>query len=792
MSVAEVVFWVAVCTLSYVCIGYPLILILAGSLHTQRMDAGAVLPRVSLIISAYNEEKVIGEKLQNSLALEYPRDRLEIVVVSDASSDRTDAIVEGYAPEGVRLQRMPTRGGKTAGLNAVVPIIQGEIIVFSDANAFYAPDAIQKLVRNFLDPSVGCVAGDSRYTKLEASYVGESENTYWSYERLLKVKESALGSMVGADGAIFAIRKHLYSPLKAEDINDFVLPLQIVAQGYRCIFEPEAICYENAVVHFAEEFRRKIRVVNRSWHGMFRVKELLNPFRYGWFSVQLISHKLLRWLIPVFLMSLLLSSVFLASKHWMYAGLAAGQLSFYALGMLGLALERWQIHSGWLAFPGYFFLMNVASVIGGLKYVRGERINIWEPERAGRYRPRERYVLARWAGLLLACGLLLTTAIQWPEPAFWVAFSLMIYTYIGYLALCMLLGGLLARPWSKGDLQPTVTLLIVAHNEEEILKTKLDNSLALDYPQDKLVIAVVSDGSTDNTNAILRHYEGSGVRTYYTPQQAGKMAAINRLLPELWTEIVILSDANVIYAQDALKKLVRNFADESVGAVSGRVTLVGNQPLPAVPERLYYRYEWLIQQLESQTGSLVGVDGAMYGIRRELFQPLADDVVLDDFVIAMNIAKQGKRVVYEPEARGHEASAASFEVELQRRIRLAAGAVQSVLRGEGLPRLTQPLLLFRYLSHKVFRWCTPVFMAITLLANFSLLDKHFYLLIFAGQMLFYSTALVGKFQRSPTWIFAVPLYFCGVNAAAAFGLVHGILHQQKGAWKKLGRASLPM
>jgi cellulose synthase/poly-beta-1,6-N-acetylglucosamine synthase-like glycosyltransferase len=376
-----------------------------------------------------------------------------------------------------------------------------------------------------------------------------------------------------------------------------------------------------------------------------------------------------------------------------------------------------------------------------------------------------------------------------PRPTFWVASGLVLYTYFGYPLLCMLLSWLLYKPWRKANHEPSVTLLMVAHNEEEVISTKIENCLALDYPSHKLTIVVASDGSTDGTNALLQKYATHGVVVHYFPQRAGKMAAINRIIPELHTDIVVLSDANVIYAPDALRQLLRNFADESIGAVSGRVTLVSDQPIPGIPERLYYRYEWIIQRLESRMGSLIGVDGAMYGMRRDLFQVIPDHVVLDDFVISMNIAKQGKRVVYEPEAKGYEASAASFDIELRRRSRIVAGAIQSLLRGEGCPRLTQPLLLFKYISHKVLRWVTPVFLLSILMANLLLLNELVYVLTMGGQMAFYVAALIGRWQHTPAWIFAIPLYFCGANVAAARGLVRGILDRQMGAWERLKRAS---
>jgi cellulose synthase/poly-beta-1,6-N-acetylglucosamine synthase-like glycosyltransferase len=383
MIMSEVLFWISGSALLYVFLGYPLFLLVLGKL-TRRPPVlkDTTRMRVTLIISAYNEERVIEEKIRNSLALDYPREMLEIVVVSDASTDTTDDIVRRYATQGVVLQRMLVRKGKTAGLNEVVPIARGEIIVFSDANALYARDAVKKLVKNFGDPTVGCVTGNSCYRDPEASNAGKSENTYWGYERFLKMKESQIGSMVGSDGAIFAIRKDLASPLGPDDINDFVTPLQVVKRGYRNVFEPEALCYESVVTQIAQEFRRKVRIISRSWHGLFRVKELLNPRRYGLFSFQLVSHKVLRWLTPFFLSGLLLSSIFLAWDNGMREIIMWGQVVFYSVGAVALILDRAGMAPRWISFPGYFIAVNAASAVGTIRYLCGKKIIIWEPERS--------------------------------------------------------------------------------------------------------------------------------------------------------------------------------------------------------------------------------------------------------------------------------------------------------------------------------------------------------------------------------------------------------------------------
>lgn len=382
---AEILFWISGSALLYVFVGYPLLLLVLGKI-AQRPPVlqRPIRPHVTLIISAYNEEEVIEEKIRNSLALDYPRENLEIIVVSDASTDGTDDVVQRYMAEGVVLQRMPVRKGKTAGLNQAVPLARGEVIVFSDANAFYARDVILKLVRNFADPTVGCVTGNSCYLDSEASNAGKSESTYWGYERFLKIKESQIGSMVGSDGALFAVRKDLASPLGSDDINDFVMPLQVVSRGYRNVFEPEALCYENVVSQLTQEFRRKIRIVSRSWHGLFQVKVLLNPWRYCWFSFQLLSHKVLRWLAPVFLSCLFLFSFVIALDDGTGAIVLSGQIVLYSLGAVGLMLDRAGIAPRWLSFPAYFIIVNAASAMGTIRYMLGERINTWEPERSVR------------------------------------------------------------------------------------------------------------------------------------------------------------------------------------------------------------------------------------------------------------------------------------------------------------------------------------------------------------------------------------------------------------------------
>ena len=237
----------------------------------------AIRPSVSLLISCYNEEAIIRQKLENALQLNYPAGKMQIVVISDGSTDRTDDIVAEFQQSGIRLVRQEGRLGKTCGLNLAMTKIDSDIVVFSDANAMYHQDAIVRLVENFNDPSVGYVVGEARYVNTSTSSASTSENTYWQYEIMIKKMESKVHSVVGGDGAIYATRRELYEPLEQTDINDFVNPLQIIAKGYRGVYEPAAICYEDPAGDFAREFKRKTRIVNRSFSAILRIPAVLNP-----------------------------------------------------------------------------------------------------------------------------------------------------------------------------------------------------------------------------------------------------------------------------------------------------------------------------------------------------------------------------------------------------------------------------------------------------------------------------------------------------------------------------------
>ncbi|WP_161604315.1 glycosyltransferase family 2 protein [Roseiconus nitratireducens] len=350
------------------------------------LRTGVAVPSVTLVISAFNEAGVIREKLENAMALDYPRDQLEVMVISDASDDGTDEIVLEYADRNVRLCRQEQRLGKSAGLTRFCPTASGQVLVFTDANSMFRPDALRMLVRHFDNPEVGYTVGSQQYDHVDQGASADSENVYWSLELKLKAWESRLGSVVGADGAIYALRKELFEPLAPEDINDFLIPLKVVVKGFRGIFDPEAICFEDAAPDFGGEFRRKYRIVNRSLRAVTKVPQAFNPFRVGWFAFELIGHKVLRWLSPVFLALMLVSSAVAAmqettgsSNSHLFSLILLLQLAGYGVAALYWFPPCRTIRLIYIAY--YVLLVNAAAAVGLGLLASGRTIGTWKPQR---------------------------------------------------------------------------------------------------------------------------------------------------------------------------------------------------------------------------------------------------------------------------------------------------------------------------------------------------------------------------------------------------------------------------
>jgi cellulose synthase/poly-beta-1,6-N-acetylglucosamine synthase-like glycosyltransferase len=338
-------------------------------------------PSVTILISAYNEEEAIGATILNKLALDYSRDKLEVLVISDGSTDRTDDVVRGVSNRNVRLLRQEPRAGKTSALNMAVPLALGEIIVFSDANSIYAPDALRKLVANFTDPEVGYVTGRMIYANPDGTTIGEGCSAYMRYENWLRETETRLGSVVGVDGGIDAMRKDIYRPMNPDQLPDFVQPLKVVEQGYRVVYEPRALLWESSLMEAGDEYRMRVRVSLRAFWALFDMRKLLAPWHDPLFSWQLWSHKVLRYLCFLFLIVAYASNALLIRKSYFYQTLFVMQNVAYVVAIVTPILERNGIRSRVFTFTRYFLLLNVAAAHALVKFILGKKQVIWTPRK---------------------------------------------------------------------------------------------------------------------------------------------------------------------------------------------------------------------------------------------------------------------------------------------------------------------------------------------------------------------------------------------------------------------------
>ena len=377
----QVVFTAAIGLMAFIYVGYPALMFALSFIFRRPVRRADITPRVSVIIAAYNEERDIEAKLKNTLALDYPRDRMEIIVASDCSTDRTDEIVRRFKKRGVILHRQPDRFGKTVAQNRAVKVSSGEILVFSDATTMYEPDALRKIVRSFADPEVGCVAGQLIYVDAAASAVGKGCRSYWGYEKFLKRCESQVDSLIGVSGCLYAVRRICHARLANDMIDDFVIATEIHLQGLRTVYEPEAIAMEDTNRRAKDEFRMRVRVIKQTMSALRRYSKVLNPFRHKMFAVQMITHKLLRYSGPLLLIAALVSSGMASgSVEWLRLAFL-GQLALYGAAAGGWVGERLKIKLWPLAIPYYFALVNVASFVAFLKALGGKTYVVWEPNR---------------------------------------------------------------------------------------------------------------------------------------------------------------------------------------------------------------------------------------------------------------------------------------------------------------------------------------------------------------------------------------------------------------------------
>lgn len=388
------------------------------------------------------------------------------------------------------------------------------------------------------------------------------------------------------------------------------------------------------------------------------------------------------------------------------------------------------------------------------------------------------------------------------EILFWLSLFIVFYTFLGYgivlyglVRIRRIFKGKRLAPGLDQDF-PTLTLVIAAYNEESIIEEKIANTLELSYPAGKLSLLFVTDGSTDRTPDLVAQYPQ--IRLMHTPVRSGKIFAMHRAMDEVNTEVVVFTDANTFLNRDALLLIARHYADVKVGAVSGEKRVMQDAVSDATAgEGFYWKYESALKKWDSELYSVVGAAGELFSVRRSLYKSVQPDTILDDFMISMQIAEQGYRIVYEPDAYASELSSENIKEELKRKVRIAAGGIQSILRLKKLMNpFHDPLLSFQYISHRVLRWTvTPFLMILALLLNIAIVVKSggpLYILVLAGQVVFYGAALAGwllEKQKIKVKALFVPYYFCMMNYAVLAGIRRYMKGSQSAAWDKAKRKS---
>jgi len=385
------------------------------------------------------------------------------------------------------------------------------------------------------------------------------------------------------------------------------------------------------------------------------------------------------------------------------------------------------------------------------------------------------------------------------KTLFWLSLFVVFYTFIGYgiflyliIKIKRVLKGKPTIPTSNTEILPSCTLIVAAYNEESFIDDKIQNSLQLNYPAEKFKLIFITDGSTDKTPEIINKY--SQIKLLHEQQRGGKIAAVHRAMKFVDTEIVVFTDANTFLNKDAIINICRHYADSTVGAVAGekRVQIDENADASSAGEGFYWKYESALKKWDSELYSVVGAAGELFSVRSSLYEDVPSDTVLDDFMISMLIAAKGYRIIYEPEAYAMETASENVSEELKRKIRIAAGGIQSILR---LKSLFNPfkysVLSFQYISHRVLRWTvTPFLLILVFFLNALLVDEKFYLLFFFAQVLFYVLALLGlimeKRQIRIKALF-IPYYFCIMNYAVLMGIIRYFTTTQSAIWEKAQR-----
>ena len=372
----ELLFYFSLFHIFFAYFGYPLVLILVGMLRHVKVNRESIFPAVTMIITAYNEEKRIAEKLENTLAQNYPKDKLQVLVASDGSTDSTNQIVMGYADRGIMLLPVAERRGKENAQKEALTHARGDILVFSDVATRLDLGGLKQLVDNFADPTIGCVSSEDRLVRKDGKPAGEG--LYVRYEMFLRRLESRVNSLVGLSGSFFAARKEVCRNFSADMQSDFCTLLNSIKLGMRGVCDPDAIGYYLDVSDPGKETDRKIRTILRGLTVFFRHGEMLNVFRYGFFSFQLLCHKLSRWLVPFSMVAALASNLALASDSYFYFALLILQLGFYLVALV-VACRLGTPKNIVSKLLSYFLTVNIAIMVAWWRYLKGERVVMWTP-----------------------------------------------------------------------------------------------------------------------------------------------------------------------------------------------------------------------------------------------------------------------------------------------------------------------------------------------------------------------------------------------------------------------------
>lgn len=374
-------FWTLLGLVGWTYVGYPVLLGILARLRTRTIKFAPIEPTITLIIAAFNEQKDIAAKLDASLAIDYPKDKLQIIVASDCSTDRTHEIVAGYADRGVELVALPERGGKTAAQNAAAKVARGEVMVFTDATTELASTVLRDLVEGFSDPRVGCIGAELEYVSEGGTAVGKGGGAYWRYEKKVKELEAKVSSLIGVSGCLYAVRTAAYRPIPPELISDFVIAGEVYSRGYITVYGRGAVSSEKTHEDSGKEFDMRVRVAIRSINALVQRAALLNPFKYGFFAFQLFSHKVLRYLVPELLIIALAVNVWLVLRGvppvLLYWALLAGQVGVYLGAVVGWLCLRFKIKLPLVHIPFYFVHANLAALVAFIQYLGGERKVTW-------------------------------------------------------------------------------------------------------------------------------------------------------------------------------------------------------------------------------------------------------------------------------------------------------------------------------------------------------------------------------------------------------------------------------